>query len=70
MWSPCEAAKSSAWRELKAIHFALTSFKTLVQGNSVKRHSNNQGAVRIVDVGSPHPELHSIALDIYHFFPN
>ena len=27
MWSPCEAAKSSAWRELKAIHFALTSFK-------------------------------------------
>ena len=27
----------------------------------------NQGAVRIVDVGSPHPELHSIALDIFVF---
>jgi len=67
MRSPCEAAKSSAWRELKAIHFALTSFKTLVQGNSVKWHSDNLGAVRIVDVGSPHPELHSIALDIFYF---
>ena len=67
MWSPCEAAKSSAWRELKAIHFALTSFKTLVQGKSVKWHSDNQGAVHIVDVGSPHPELHSIALDILDF---
>jgi len=54
-------------RELKAIHFALTSFKTLVQGKSVKWHSDNQGAVRIVAVGSPHPELHSIALDIFYF---
>jgi len=67
MWSPCEAAKSSAWRELKGIYFALTTFKTLVQGKSVKWHSDNQGAVRIVDVGSPHPELHSIALDIFDF---
>jgi len=67
MWSPCEGAKSSAWRELKAIHFALTSFKTLVQGKSVKWHSDNQGAARIVDVGRPHPELHSIALDIFNF---
>ena len=25
-------------------------------------HSNNQGAVRIVDVGSPHLELHSTVL--------
>ena len=66
-WSPCEAAKSSAWRELKAIHFASTSFKALVQGKSVKWHSDNQGAVRIVDVGGPHPELHSIALDIFVF---
>jgi len=67
MWSPCEAAKSSAWKELKAIHFSLTSFKTLVQGKSVKWHSDSQGAVRVVHVGSPHPELHSIALDIFNF---
>ena len=67
MWSPREGAKSSAWRELKAIHFALTSFKTLVQGKSGKWHSDNQGAARIVDVGSPHPELRSIVLDIFDF---
>jgi len=47
-WSPCKAAKSSAWREVKAIHFASTSFKALVQGKSVKWHSDNRGAVRIV----------------------
>ena len=35
-------------------------------GVSVKWHSDNQGAVRIVDIGSPNSELHSIALDIFH----
>jgi len=48
--SPCEAAKSSTRRELKAVHFALTSLKQLVEGKSVKWHSDNQGAVRIVDI--------------------
>ena len=62
----CEATKSSTWRELKAVHFALTSFKEFVEGKSVKWHSDNQGAVRIVDIGSPNSELHSIALDIFH----
>ena len=46
------------------MHFALTSFKDSVLGKSVKWHSDNQGAVRIVDIGSPNAELHSIALDI------
>ena len=67
MWSSSEAEKSSTWRELKAVHFALTSFKNSVQGKSVKWHSDNQGAVRIVDIGSPNTELHSIALDIFDF---
>ena len=67
MWSPFEAAKSSTWRELKAVHFTLTSFKELVEGKSVKWHSDNQGAVRIVVIGSPNSELHSIALYIFDF---
>ena len=58
MWSSSEAEKSSTWRELKAVHFALTSFKNSVQGKSVKWHSYNQGAVCIVDIGSPNTELH------------
>ena len=70
MWSSSEAEKSSTWRELKAVHFALTSFKNSVQGKSVKWHSDNQGAVRIVDIGSPNTELHSIALDIFDFCRN
>ena len=35
------------------MHFALTSFKDSVQDKSVKWHSDNQGAVGIVDIGSP-----------------
>ena len=35
MWKSSEAEKSSIWRELKAMHFALTSFKDSVQGKSV-----------------------------------
>ena len=67
MWSPCEVAKGSTWRELKAVHFALTSFEEFVEGRSVKWHSDNQGAVRIVDIGSPNSELLSIALVIFDF---
>ena len=70
MWSSSEEEKSSTWRELKAVHFALTSFKNSVQGKSVKWHSDNQRAVRIVDIGSPKAELHSIALDIFDFCRN
>jgi len=66
----CEAERSSTWRELKAVHFALTSFKDSVQGKSVKWHSDNQGAVRMVDIESPNAELRSIALDIFDFCRN
>ena len=67
-WSSSEAEKSSTWRELNAVHFALTSFKNSVQGKSVKWHSDNQRAVRIVDIESPNTELHSI--DIFYFCRN
>ena len=36
MWTACEAAKSSTWRKLKAIQFALSAFKALVRGKCVK----------------------------------
>ena len=41
MWSVREVAKSFTWRELKAIHFALISFKP----QCLKWRSDNQGAV-------------------------
>ncbi|CAH3179381.1 unnamed protein product, partial [Porites lobata] len=67
MWTACEAAKSSTCRELKAIQFALGAFKASVRGKCVKWHSDSQGAVRIVEIGRPSAELHSIELDIFYF---
>ncbi|XP_068721832.1 uncharacterized protein [Montipora capricornis] len=67
MWTACEAVKSSTWRELKAIQFALSAFKDSVRGKCVKWHSDSQGAVRVVEIGSPSAELHSIALDVFYF---
>ena len=67
MWTACEAVKSSTWRELKAIQFALSAFKDSVRDKCVKWHSDSQGAVRVVEIGSPSAELHSIALDIFYF---
>ena len=67
MWTACKAVKSSTWRELKAIQFALSAFKDSVRGKCVKWHSDSQGAVRVVEIGSPSAELHSIALDIFYF---
>ena len=60
MWTACEAVKSSTWRELKAIQFALSAFKDLVRDKCVKWHSDSQGAVRVVEIGSPSAELHFI----------
>ena len=36
------------------------------RGKCVKRHSDSQGAVRVVEIGSPSAELHSIALDVFY----
>ena len=78
MWTACEAAKSSTWRELKAIQFALSAFKASVRGKCVKWHSDSQGAVRVVEIGSPSVELHLlrlifsifVELTILHLFPS
>ena len=67
MWTACEAVKSSTWRELKAIQFPFSALKDSVRGKCVKWHSDSQGAVRVVEIGSPSAELHSIALDIFYF---
>jgi len=67
MWEESEASKSSTWRELKAIEFALSSFVHLIKAKSVKWHSDNQSAVRILEIGSPKDELHTIAVNIFSF---
>lgn len=70
MWNDLETKQSSTWRELKAIHFALLSFHHLISGKSVRWHSDSQSAVRITQIGSPKPDLHAIAADIFAFCKN
>jgi hypothetical protein len=48
LWNPREKLKSSAWRELKAIHYCLLSFCSSLKDSTVQWHSDNQGAVRIL----------------------
>lgn len=66
-WNVSEAAQSSTWRELKAIEFALCSFREKLTCKSVRWCSDNQAAVSILQVGSPKPELHKIAVSVFCF---
>lgn len=66
-WSSSESNNSSTWRELKAIEFALHSFRDKLACKSVKWCSDNQAAVRILQVGSPKRDLHKIAVSVFCF---
>ena len=66
MWLPHEKAKSSTWRELAAIEFAIQSFKDVLKASHVKWSTDNQAAAKITKVGSMHFDLHHIALRIFN----
>lgn len=66
-WDEEQSKQSSTWRELVAIRFSLYSFIKVLAGKTVNCRSDSQAAVKILTVGSPKPELHSIALDIFHY---
>lgn len=61
MWS-----KSSAWRELSAIEFALSSFVSVLNDSYVKWFTDNQAAAKVVGVGSMRQDLQLIALKIFN----
>ena len=50
-WST-ESQKSSTWRELAAIKFALAAFIAHLSGLRVRCNTNNQNVVRIIQFGS------------------
>ena len=64
-WSPAEQAKSSTWRELKAVHLAIESFIYDLKGQQVAWFTDNQNVVSIVHSGSRVEELQCLALDIF-----
>ena len=65
LWDENERSKSSTWRELTAIDFALPSFTSLLQGSHTKWYTDNQAAAKIVEVSSMKPDLHRIAISIF-----
>ena len=60
-----EMRMSSTFRELKAVYYVLLSYADQLGNKRVKIFTDNQGAARIVSVGSPKPHLQAIALDVF-----
>ena len=57
--------KSSTWRELTAVEFALQLFLPLIKSTHSKRFSDSKTASKIIQVGSMKPDLHKIALQVF-----
>ena len=64
-WSENEGMKSSTWRELYAIEFALRSFCGELKDSRVKWFTDNRAAAKIVEVGSMRYDLQCFALRIF-----
>ena len=65
LWTKQEAQKSSTWRELNTIRFAINSFLPMLSGSQLKVFSDSQSATRIVEIESMKSDLQDIALDIF-----
>lgn len=65
-WSVEESRKSSTWRQLVGIQFALQSFESNLIGQRVRLYTKNQNVVRIIQVSSVVQNLQDIAL--VHFW--
>ena len=64
-WNEDERAKSSTWRELKAIQLGLLSFCKTMKGKTLKWFTDNQNCVKIIESGSMKSDLHEISLSIF-----
>ena len=67
LWEPSECSKSSTWRELAAIVFALESFAPILEGSLLKWFTDSQTAARIIEAGSMKLDLHRLAIKIFQF---
>ena len=64
-WSEFEASLSSTWRKLKAVSLVLCALASKLSGHSVKRFTDNQNVVHIVESGSRKQHLQLLALNIF-----
>ena len=65
LFSVKEQLTGSTERELLAIYYVLMSYCKDLTSKKVKIYSDNQGACRIISVGSRKPHLQKIAIDIF-----
>ena len=64
-WSAQEMARSSTWRELRAVRIMLEFLVSKLKNERVRWFSDNQNVVRIMEVGSKKPQLQEEALTIF-----
>ena len=60
-----EMSRSSTWRELKSVSFALSCFAPILHNSSVKLYTDNKTVAFITDSGSNKPHLNAIAKGIF-----
>ena len=64
-WSEEQKAKSSTFRELRAVYLALRAYSFKFKNGCVKWFSDSLNCVRIVSAGSTKPDLQDQALNIF-----
>ena len=67
MFTSEDLGQSSTYRELKAIYYVLLSGTEQLRQKRVKVFTDNEGAARIVSVGSSNVHLQSVAMSIFDF---
>ena len=64
-WSEEESGRSSTFRELRAIRYALESYSSDPRGKEVCHRTDNRNTEIIISVGSRVPDLHREAVSVY-----
>ena len=64
MFPESDLHTSSTFRELKAVLYVLQSYAEKLANQSVKIFVDNQGASRILTIGSPKPHLQEVLLEV------
>ena len=64
-WQFQERARSSTWREIKAITIFIELHKHLFKNNALKWYTDNLGVTSVIVKGSMKPDLHLCSLEIF-----
>ena len=64
-WELEEAACTSTWRELSAVHMVLLSMAPKLVNAQVCWFTDNQNVAHILQLGSRKPDLHAISLQVF-----